>query len=285
MKKVRKCVIPVAGMGTRFLPATKAIPKELLPIIDKPTLQYIVEEAVNSGIEEIFFITSSYKNAIVDHFDKSYELESRLKDAGKFDKLQMIEGVSNLAKFYYIRQGEPMGSGHAINLARTFIGDEPFAVMYGDDVMRSNIPVLKQLIDVYNEKDCNVIAVQEVDKSIVSRYGIVEYENEEGKIKDIIEKPSIEEAPSNHAGLGRYIVKPEIFDELDKLKRGAGGEYQFTDGMRALMKKQEFYACKYDGKYYDIGNQLGYIKANIDFALERDDIKGDLKDYLEEKFK
>lgn len=284
MKKVRKCVIPVAGMGTRFLPATKAIPKELLPIIDKPTLQYIVEEAVNSGIEEIFFITSSYKNSIVDHFDKSYELEHRLKELGKIDKLELIENVSNLAKFYYIRQGEPMGSGHAINLARTFIGDEPFAVMYGDDIMKSDVPVLKQLIDIYNKRNCNVIAVQEVDPSIVSRYGIVEYENSEGKIKDIIEKPSIEEAPSNHAGLGRYIVKPEIFDELDKLKRGAGNEYQFTDGMRALMKKQEFYACKYDGVYYDIGNQLGYIKANIDFALERDDIKDDLAKYLVKKF-
>lgn len=285
MKKVKKCIIPVAGMGTRFLPATKATPKEMLPIIDKPTLQYIVEEAVASGIEEILFITSPYKNSVMDHFDKNFELESRLKESGKLDKLHMIENVSSLAKFYYMRQGEPMGSGHAINLARSFVGDEPFAVMYGDDLMKSEVPVLKQLIAIYEEKDCNVIGVQEVDPSIVYKYGIIEYANEEGKIKDIIEKPSVEEAPSNHAGLGRYIVKPEIFDELENLKRGAGNEYQFTDGMKALMKKQEFYACKFNGKYFDIGNQFGYIKANIEFALDRDDIKDDLSNYLEKKLK
>ena len=285
MKKVKKCIIPVAGMGTRFLPATKATPKEMLPIIDKPTLQYIVEEAVASGIEEILFITSPYKNSVMDHFDKNFELESRLKESGKLDKLHMIENVSSLAKFYYMRQGEPMGSGHAINLARSFVGDEPFAVMYGDDLMKSEVPVLKQLIDIYEEKDCNVIGVQEVDPSIVYKYGIIEYADEEGKIKDIIEKPSVEEAPSNHAGLGRYIVKPEIFDELENLKRGAGNEYQFTDGMKALMKKQEFYACKFNGKYFDIGNQFGYIKANIEFALDRDDIKEDLSNYLEKELK
>ena len=285
MKKVKKCIIPVAGMGTRFLPATKATPKEMLPIIDKPTLQYIVEEAVASGIEEILFITSPYKNSVMDHFDKNFELESRLKESGKLDKLHMIENVSSLAKFYYMRQGEPMGSGHAINLAKSFVGDEPFAVMYGDDLMKSEVPVLQQLIDIYEEKDCNVIGVQEVDPSIVYKYGIIEYADEEGKIKDIIEKPSVDEAPSNHAGLGRYIVKPEIFDELENLKRGAGNEYQFTDGMKALMKKQEFYACKFNGKYFDIGNQFGYIKANIEFALDRDDIKGDLSNYLEKELK
>lgn len=285
MKKVKKCIIPVAGMGTRFLPATKATPKEMLPIIDKPTLQYIVEEAVASGIEEILFITSPYKNSVMDHFDKNFELESRLKESGKLDKLHMIENVSSLAKFYYMRQGEPMGSGHAINLAKSFVGDEPFAVMYGDDLMKSEVPVLKQLIDIYEEKDCNVIGVQEVDPSIVYKYGIIEYADEEGKIKDIIEKPSVDEAPSNHAGLGRYIVKPEIFDELENLKRGAGNEYQFTDGMKALMKKQEFYACKFNGKYFDIGNQFGYIKANIEFALDRDDIKEDLSNYLEKELK
>lgn len=282
MKKVRKCVIPVAGMGTRFLPATKSIPKELFPIIDKPTLQYIVEEAVNSGIEEIIFITSSYKNAIVDHFDKSYELESRLRDSNKLDKLEMIENISSLAKFYYIRQGEPMGSGYGINLAKSFIGDEPFAVMYGDDLMKSDVPVLKQLIDVYEERDCNVIGVQEVDPKLVYKYGIIEYANNDGKIKDIIEKPSEEDAPSNHAGLGRYIVKSEIFDELETIKKGVGGEYQFTDGMKALMKKQDFYACKFDGKYFDIGSQLGYIKANIELGLVREDLKDELAIYIQE---
>ncbi len=280
MKKVRKCVIPVAGMGTRFLPATKATPKEMLPIIDKPTLQYIVEEAVNSGIEEILFITSPYKNSVLDHFDKSYELESRLKESGKLDKLKMIENLSSLAQFSYIRQGEPKGSGHAINLAKSFIGDEPFAVMYGDDLMKSEVPVLRQLIDIYEKRDCNVIGVQEVDPSIVYKYGIIEYDNEDGKIKNIIEKPNVEDAPSNHAGLGRYIVKPEIFKELETLKKGAGNEYQFTDGMKELMKKQDFYACKFDGKYFDIGNQVGYLKANIEFALDREDCKEDIKTYI-----
>lgn len=281
--KIKKCVIPVAGMGTRFLPATKATPKEMLPIIDKPTLQYIVEEAVDSGIEEILFITSPYKNSVLDHFDKSYELEARLKESEKFDKLKLVENVSNLAKFYYIRQGEPLGSGHAIQLAKSFVGNEPFAVMYGDDLMKSKVPVLKQLIDVYTEKDSNVIAVKEVDHSLVNKYGIIEYENDKGKIKTIIEKPNINEAPSDHAGLGRYIVKPEIFDELMILSKGKGNEYQFTDAMKALMKRQDFYACEFDGDYFDIGNQFGYIKANIEYALEREDIKEDLKNYLKGK--
>ena len=283
MKKIRKCVIPVAGMGTRFLPATKATPKEMLPIIDKPTIQYIIEEAVASGIEEVLLITSSYKNSVIDHFDKSYELESRLKESGKFDKLELIENISNLAKFTFIRQGEPKGSGHAIKLAKTFIGDEPFAVMYGDDLIKSDVPVLKQLIDIYEEKDCNVIGVQEVDHSLVYKYGIIEYADNDGKIKKIIEKPAVEEAPSNDAGLGRYIVKPEIFYELEVLGKGAGGEYQFTDAMLALMQKQDFYACKFEGKYLDIGSQLGYLKANVEYALDRDDLKEDFEKFLVKK--
>lgn len=282
MKKIRKCVIPVAGMGTRFLPATKATPKEMLPIIDKPTIQYIIEEAVASGIEEILLITSPYKNSVIDHFDRSYELESRLEKSNKLDKLELIKDIPNLAKFTFIRQGEPNGSGHAIRLAKEFVGNEPFAVMYGDDIIKSEKPVLKQLIDIYEEKDCNVIGVQEVDHKLVYKYGIIEYENEEGKIKRLVEKPSLEEAPSNDAGLGRYIVKPEIFDELDHLERGAGNEYQFSDAMLALMKKQDFYACKFDGKYFDIGGQLGYLKANVEYALDRDDIKDEFKKYLED---
>lgn len=282
MKKVRKCVIPVAGMGTRFLPGTKAIPKEMFPIIDKPAIQYIVEEAVNSGIEEILFITSSYKNSVIDHFDKNFELETRLKNSGKEDKLEIVKKISDLATFTYIRQGEPLGSGHAIRLAKNFVGDEPFAVMYGDDVMMYDKPVLKQLIDMYEEKDSNVIGVQEVDKELTYKYGIIEYANKEtGKIKRIVEKPKVEDAPSCDAGLGRYIVKPEIFDELEKLSKGAGGEYQFTDAMLSLMNKQDFYACKFDGKYFDIGSQFGYLKANIEFALKRDDLKEDVKEYIE----
>ncbi|MBQ3474610.1 MAG: UTP--glucose-1-phosphate uridylyltransferase GalU [Bacilli bacterium] len=281
MKKVRKCVIPVAGMGTRFLPGTKAIPKEMFPIIDKPAIQYIVEEAVESGIEEILFITSSYKNSVIDHFDRNFELETRLEKSGKLDKLELVKKISKLANFSYIRQGEPLGSGHAIKLAKNFVGDEPFAVMYGDDVMMYDKPVLGQLIDVYEKRDCNVIGVQEIDPSLAYKYGIIEYEDKDtGKIKTIIEKPKNEEAPSNHAGLGRYIVKPEIFDELETLSKGAGNEYQFTDAMKSLMNKQDFYACKFDGKYFDIGSQQGYLKANVEFALKRDDLKTDVKKYI-----
>jgi len=279
MKKIRKAVIPVAGMGTRFLPATKAVAKEMLPIIDKPTIEYIIEECVQSGIEEILLITSPYKKNIEDHFDQSFELEARLERSNKLEQLELVKNISKMCKIYYIRQGEPLGSGHAIKLAKSFIGDEPFAVLYGDDLMKYETPVLKQLINVYEEKDCNVIGAEEIDRSIVYKYGIIEFEKDT-KIKSIIEKPSIENAPSNIAGLGRYIVKPEIFEELDNLDRGANGEYQFTDAMLNLMKKQDFYACLYDGKYFDIGNQLGYIKANIAFALDRNDLKDDLKEYL-----
>ena len=281
LKKVRKAVIPVAGMGTRFLPVTKSVPKEMLPIIDKPTLQYIVEECVESGIEEILFITSPYKRNVEDHFDQSFELETRLERNNKLKELEIVQNISKMCTIYYTRQGEPLGSGHAIKLAKNFIGNEPFAVLYGDDLMQSKTPVLKQLIDVYNKYDCNVIGVQEVDPTLVYKYGIIEFEQGD-KIKSIIEKPSVEEAPSNFAGLGRYIVKPEIFEELEKLSKGKGGEYQFTDGMLALMKSQDFYACKFEGTYYDIGNQLGYLKANIAFALNRADLKDDLKAFLKE---
>ena len=283
MKKVRKAVIPVAGMGTRFLPITKSVPKEMLPIIDKPTLQYIVEECVASGIEEILFITSPYKKNIEDYFDQSFELETRLEKNNKSKELEIVKSISKMCKIYYIRQGEPLGSGHAIKLAKSFIGEEPFAVLYGDDLMKSDIPVLKQLIDVYEKYDANVIGVQEVERNLVYKYGIIEFEDGD-KIKSIIEKPSIEEAPSNFAGLGRYIVKPEIFDELDKLAKGKGNEYQFTDGMLYLMKKQDFYACKFKGTYYDIGNQLGYLKANIAYALDRTDLKDDLSNFLKGLF-
>lgn len=279
MKKIRKAVIPVAGMGTRFLPVTKSVPKEMLPIVDKPTLQYIVEECVDSGITEILFITSPYKRNIEDHFDQSFELETRLKNSNKLTELETVENISKMCKIFYIRQGEPLGSGHAIKLAKAFIGNEPFAVLYGDDLMKARKPVLKQLIEFYNKYNSNIIGVKEVDPKLVYKYGIIEFDKND-KIKSIVEKPSIEDAPSNFAGLGRYIVKPEIFDELDKLDKGKGNEYQFTDGMLALMQKQDFYACKFEGKYYDIGNQLGYIKANIEFALDRDELKEELKSYL-----
>lgn len=277
--KIKKAVIPIAGLGTRFLPATKSVAKEMLPIVDKPTLQYIVEECVQSGIEEILFITSPYKKNVEDHFDQSFELEQRLLKSGKIEQLEMIKNISKMCKIYYIRQGEPLGSAHAISLAKPFVGNDDFAVLYGDDLMKYEVPVLKQLIDMYEKYDANIIGVQEVDKNLVYKYGIIEYDKG-NKIKNIIEKPSIKNAPSNIAGLGRYIVKNDIFNEFETLNKGANEEYQFTDAMLSLMKKQDFYACKFKGTYYDIGSQIGYIKANLSFALDRNDIKDELKEYL-----
>lgn len=281
MQKIRKAVIPVAGLGTRFLPVTKAVPKEMLPIVDKPTLQYIVEEAVASGIEEILLITSPNKDAIINHFDRSFELEMRLEKSHKYEQLEMVRSISDLVHIYTIRQGEPLGSGHAVSLAESFVGKEPFAVLYGDDLIKGDIPALKELIEVYEKYDANVIGIQEVDPSVVSRYGIISYaDRNTGKIASIIEKPKMEEAPSTSAGLGRYIVKPEIFDVLRELKTGANNEYQFTDAMLHLMKTQDFYACPFHGTYYDIGNQLGYVKANIAYALDRKELQEDLKEYM-----
>lgn len=284
MKKVRKAVIPVAGMGTRFLPVTKSVPKEMLPIVDKPTLQYIIEEAVNSGIEEILLITSPYKKCIEDHFDRSYELENRLIKNGKAKEAKMVEDISRLAKIYCIRQGEPQGSGHAISLAKTFVGNEPFAVLYGDDIMYSeNTPVLKQLINKYEENSSSVIGCLEVDKSIVNRYGIIKYkDNDPNKIESIIEKPSVEEAPSTLAGLGRYILNPEIFDYIEKLEPGKNGEYQLTDAMKEMMKEHDYEVCKIDGTYYDTGSKEGYLKANIEYALRREELKDFVNNYMKE---
>lgn len=284
MNKVRKAVIPVAGMGTRFLPATKSIPKEMLPIVDIPTIEYIVREAVESGIEEILFITSPTKKSIEDHFDKCFELEKRLETSGKTKELELLNPFYGKCKFFYVRQGEPLGSGHAINLAKSFVGNDYFAVMYGDDIMyyKDRKPVLKQLIDVHEQNNCSVIGVQEVDESVVHKYGIIKYEDEAiGKIETIIEKPKLEDAPSKSAGLGRYIVSPKVFDILENLKAGAGNEYQFTDAMKELMNYESFYACKFDGEYFDVGSKIGYLKANIKYALDREDLKEELKKYLE----
>ena len=284
MKKVTKAVIPVAGMGTRFLPITKSVAKEMLPIIDKPTLSYIIDEAVASGITDILLITSPNKKIIEDYFDINYELEKRMEEKGKTDELKILASIKGNVNIYFIRQGEPLGSGHAIKLAKTFIGNDPFAVLYGDDIMKSKVPALKQLVDIYEKYDCNVIGCMEVDKDLVSRYGIISFDDEStNKIKTIIEKPKKEEAPSNIAGLGRYIVKPEIFNILEKLSTGVGGEYQFTDAMKELMKEQDFYACIMDATYYDTGSKLGYLKATIDYALERDDLKESLKEFLKER--
>ena len=280
MKKIKKAVIPVAGMGTRFLPITKSVPKEMLPILDKPTIQYIVEEAINSGIEEILFVTSSYKKCIEDYFDRNYELENRLIKSGKQDKANEIRDISNMAKIFYIRQGEPLGSGHAISLAKSFVGDEPFAILYGDCLTFSrNIPVLKQLIEVYDETGASVIGCKEVDENLVSKYGILKLNND-GYIDKIIEKPKKEEAPSNLASCGRFIVTKEIFDYIESLPKEEN-EIQLTDAMLNMMKKYNYLPCNFVGTYYDIGSKEGYLKANIEYALRRDDLKKEVEKIIE----
>lgn len=286
MKKIRKAVIPVAGMGTRFLPVTKSIPKEMLPIVDIPTVEYIVDEAVASGIEEILFITSPYKKALEDHFDIFYELEKRLEESHKEKELDMVRAIPRKCRFYYLRQGEPRGSGHAVNFAKSFVNDEPFAVMYGDDIMyyKNKEPVLKQLIDVHEKYNANVIGVQNVDPKDVDKYGIIKYSDKKtGKIETIIEKPKIDEAPSTSAGLGRYIVNASIFDILHDLKVGIGNEVQFTDAMKQLMETEDFYACEFEGEYFDVGSKIGYLKANINYALDRPDLKDDLISYMKDR--
>ncbi|MCM3653572.1 UTP--glucose-1-phosphate uridylyltransferase GalU [Metabacillus litoralis] len=287
MMQIKKAIIPAAGLGTRFLPATKAQPKEMLPIVDKPTIQYIIEEAVASGIEDILIVSGRGKRAIEDHFDKSYELEETLAHKEKWDILEEIQRISQLANIHYIRQKEPKGLGHAVHCARRFIGNEPFAVMLGDDIVQTNgsTPCLKQLIQVYNQYEQAVIGVQKVNEADVSKYGIVSYETEPIQeniynIVDLVEKPSIDQAPSNSAIMGRYILTPEIFAVLENQAPGAGGEIQLTDALTTLLKNQSMLAYHFNGKRYDVGDKLGFIKATIDFALERHELKNDLLDYL-----
>lgn len=282
--KVRKAIIPAAGLGTRFLPATKAMPKEMLPIVDKPTIQYIVEEAVESGIEEIIIVTGRGKRAIEDHFDKSFELEEVLLKKGKNTLLHEVQHISNLANIQYIRQKEPKGLGDAILCASRFIGDEPFAVLLGDDVVLSHKPCLKQLITIFESYQSSIVGVQEVKKEHVSKYGIIDpketLNNKVRSISRLIEKPSIDEAPSNYAILGRYILNPLIFELLADLPPGAGGEIQLTDAINLLNEKQEVLAYEFEGVRYDIGDKLGFIKATIDFALQREDIRDEVLTYL-----
>jgi UTP--glucose-1-phosphate uridylyltransferase len=287
--KVRKAIIPAAGLGTRFLPATKAQPKEMLPIVDKPTIQYIVEEAVASGIEEIIMISGRGKRSIEDHFDKSYELEETLLKKNKLVELSEIQKISNMATLYYVRQKEPLGLGHAILCAKSFIGNEPFAVLLGDDIVVSETPCLKQLIDVFDSKGSSVIAVQGVPDTEVNKYGIVKPKAvpAEGNlhiVESLVEKPQLEEAPSNLAIMGRYVLKPEIFEVLETLPLGKGNELQLTDAINELNKSQEIIACEFKGTRYDIGDKIGYIKATIDIALEREDTKQAVMDYLTKLF-
>ncbi|GAA0100132.1 UTP--glucose-1-phosphate uridylyltransferase GalU [Paraclostridium bifermentans] len=283
-KTVKKAIIPAAGLGTRFLPATKSQPKEMLPIVDKPTLQYIIEEAINSGIEEILIITGRNKKSIEDHFDKSVELELELQQKGKTEMLEMVQEISNMVNIHYIRQKEPKGLGHAIHCAKSFIGDEPFAVLLGDDIVDSDTPCLKQLIDAYDEYKTSILGVQEVAKEDTNKYGILDckyIEDRVYKVKDMIEKPNIEEAPSNIAILGRYIITPAIFEILENQAPGKGGEIQLTDALKTLASHEAIYAYNFEGRRYDVGDKLGFLEATIDFALKRDNLKDGLMNYMQ----
>lgn len=289
---IRKAIIPAAGLGTRFLPATKAQPKEMLPIVDKPAIQYIVEEAIASGIEDIIIVTGRNKRAIEDHFDKSFELEWMLQEKGKSELLAIVHDISTMVDIHYIRQKEPLGLGHAVLCARKFIGNEPFAVLLGDDIIQSEPPCLTNMIDLYNEHRTSVISVQEVPWEDVDKYGIVSpaasgpsdsslYLSNHLPIADLVEKPEREKAPSNLAVIGRYIIEPEIFDILERSQPGRGGEIQLTDALKVLNAKKSMMAYRLQGRRYDIGDKFGYIEATIEYALRREDLAPQLKAYLQ----
>lgn len=287
MKKiVRKAIIPAAGLGTRFLPATKSQPKEMLPIVDKPTLQYIIEESVQSGIEEILIVTGRSKKSIEDHFDRSIELELELEQKGKIEMLKMVQDISNMVDIYFIRQKEPKGLGDAIYCAKSFVGNEPFAVLLGDDIVDSQEPCLKQLIRVYNEYNTSILGVQEVAKEDTDKYGILDVkyiEDRVYKVNDMVEKPQVEEAPSNIAILGRYIITPDIFEILEKQAPGKGGEIQLTDALKTLGKYEAIYAYNFEGIRYDVGDKLGFLEATVDFALKRPELRDEFMNFLTKK--
>lgn len=281
--KVSKAVIPAAGLGTRFLPATKAQPKEMLPIVDKPTIQYVIEEAAEAGIEDILIITGRNKRAIEDHFDRSIELEIMLKEKNKDDELQKIMQISELANIFYIRQKEPLGLGHAVLCARQFIGNEPFAVLLGDDVVHAKVPCIGQMAKIYNQKCQTVLGVQRVGWDNVHKYGIVDAGGENGplvRVKQLTEKPGREEARSDMAVLGRYIIDPEIFAILEATEPGSGGEIQLTDALNVLASRQPVWAYTFEGRRYDVGDRLGFLEATIEYALRREDLASDLKVFI-----
>ena len=281
--KVRKAIIPAAGLGTRFLPATKAQPKEMLPIVDKPTLQYIIEEAIESGIEEILIITGRNKSSIENHFDKSIELELELEKSGKTELLEEVRKISDMVNIHYIRQKEPKGLGHAIHCAKSFVGNEPFAVLLGDDIVHNEKPCLKQMIEIYDEYRTSILGVQEVADEDVNKYGIADGKQIKDRIftvKDLVEKPAIFEAPSNIAILGRYIISPTIFEILEHTKPGKGGEIQLTDGLKELAKRETLYAYAFQGRRYDVGDKQGFLEATVEFALSRDDLRDEFLEYL-----
>lgn len=278
-----KAVIPAAGLGTRFLPATKAQPKEMLPVFNKPTIQYVVEEAVNSGIDDIIIITGKGKRPIEDHFDKSWELESNLEKKGKFDYLNEVQAISNMADIFYVRQKKQNGLGDAISCAKKHIGDEPFAVLLGDTITYSDTPCTKQLIDVHDKYGGSVIAIEELPERKIERYGIVdgtEIEDCIFKVNNLVEKPKLEDAPSNLGITGRYILTPDIFDKLDSIEAGVGGEIQLTD---AINEQENVYATTFEGTIYDIGNTMEWLKSSIDMALTHDDAREEILDYIKQK--
>ncbi len=284
--KVRKAIIPAAGLGTRFLPATKATPKEMIPIVDKPTIQYIVEEAAAAGIEDILIISGRNKRAIEDHFDKSYELEEELRRKSKHEMLSCVEDISNIANIHYIRQKEAKGLGHAIYCAKSFIGDEPFAVLLGDDIVDSKTPCIKQLMDVYNEYRTTILGVQKVPLPDVSKYGIIagnQIDEKVYKVKGLVEKPEVDQTPSNVAILGRYIISPRIFEFLEKATPGKGGEIWLTDALQKLMECEAMYAFDFEGDRFDVGDRIGFLKATVEFALKREDLSTEFTSFLKDR--
>ena len=284
--KIRKAVIPAAGLGTRFLPATKAQPKEMLPIVDKPTLQYIIEECIESGIEEILIITGRNKKSIEDHFDKNIELEMELEKSGKQEMLEMVRNISDMANIHFIRQKEPKGLGHAIYCSKTFVGNEPFAILLGDDIVyNEEKPCLKQILECYNEYKTSILGVQKVPRENINKYGIVEAKHIEDrvyKVKGLIEKPNMNQTNSNIAILGRYIITPRIFEILENLEPGKGGEIQLTDALLKLSKEEAIYAYNFEGKRYDVGDKFGFLQATVEYALRKDELKDDFIKYLKE---
>jgi UTP--glucose-1-phosphate uridylyltransferase len=285
--KVRKAVFPAAGLGTRFLPATKAQPKEMLPLVDKPIIQYGVEEALAAGCNQIIIVTGRGKQAIEDHFDVSYELEKMLEERGKTDLLHTVRQISDMIYVAYVRQKEALGLGHAVLTARELVGNEPFAVLLADDVIDAQTPCLKQMVNVFEETQCSVIAAQVVDGEAISAYGVLDLKPADGRfhgrlfeVQNMVEKPALKDAPSNLAIIGRYILTPTIFQTLAETQSGSGGEIQLTDGMKLLLKKEKMYAYVFEGKRHDTGDKLGFLKATVELALKRDDLGKPLRQYL-----
>lgn len=287
MKKIRKAIIPAAGLGTRFLPATKAMPKEMLPILDKPTIQYIVEEAIDSGIEDIIIVTGKGKRAIEDHFDHAFDLEQNLMEKGKYELLEKVQESSKV-NIHYIRQKEPKGLGHAVWCARNFVGDEPFAILLGDDIVQAERPCLRQLMDEYEKTLSSVIGVMNVKDEETHRYGVIdpiEHYGRRYQVRKFVEKPAPGTAPSNLAIIGRYILTPEIFMFLDKQQTGAGGEIQLTDAIENLNGIQRVFAYEFEGRRYDVGEKLGFVETTVEFALQNEELRASLLQFMEAKMK